>query len=248
MVDRTVRFVPAPIHVSATGLLESDMNLWILRRETPDKTGFEFLNAIREHDPLILDHSQIRKFDAPNNLLLFGQVVFEGSTVRYEPFHPKPALTSITVNLRMSMEGADKDNLFLMTSPPLEPLRFVVENMGEQTVRDFRTTVLIPTAFVRTSSDSTLGNLILSGNVVEIEGHPYCVYGNFISEPIYKNERVRIGSLPLKANYGQYSFFWKIRCDEGAFPSETHYRRIKIRVVPLNDLVKHTEESLGNKP
>lgn len=247
MVNKTFQFVPLPIQVSATGSSESDMNLWIHRGESPDKKGFEFLNAMREHDPFILDHSQIRKYDAPNNLILFGQVILEGSTVRYEPFHPKPAST-ITVNLRMSMEGAGKNNVHFMTSPPLEPLRFVVENMGEQTVRDYRTIVLIPTAFTRSSSDSYLGNLSQTGNIVKIEKHDYAVYGNFMSEPIYKKDRVRIGSLPLKANYGEYNFLWQIRGDDGAFPSEKHYGRIKIRVVPLGDLVKHAEERLGDKP
>jgi hypothetical protein len=232
MVNKTFRFVPLPIQVSETGSSESDMNLWIHRGETPDKKGFEFLNAMREHDPFILDHSQIRKYDAPNNLILFGQVIIEGSTVRYEPFHPKPASAStIPVSLRMSMEGADENNSLLITSPPLEPLRFVIENMGEQTVRDYRTKVLIPTAFVRSSSDSYLGNLSQSGKVVKIAKHPYSVYGNFMSQPIYKKERVRIGSLPLKANYGKYNFFWQIRCDDGAFPTERTYGRIERRVV-----------------
>ncbi len=54
------------------------MNLWILRGETSDGKGFEFLNAIRDHDPLILDHNQIWKFDAPDKLLL----LWPGSSVR----------------------------------------------------------------------------------------------------------------------------------------------------------------------
>jgi len=167
--------------------------------------------------------------------------------VRYGPSHPKPA-AKITVNLRMSMEGAGKNNVHFMTSPPLEPLRFVVENLGEQTVRDYRTIVLIPTAFTRSSSDSYLGNLSHTGNIVKIEKHDYAVYGNFMSEAIYKKERVRIGSLPLKANYGVYNFLWQIRCDDGAFPSEKNYGRIKINVVPLGDLVKHADERLFDKP
>jgi hypothetical protein len=71
------------------------MNLWILRGETADKTGFEFLNAIRDHDPLILDHKQIRKFDAPNQLLLYGQVILKGTSVLFESFTPQPDSLSI---------------------------------------------------------------------------------------------------------------------------------------------------------
>ena len=53
-IGRTFQFVPHPRQDAATGSWKIDMNLWILRGETADKTGFEFLNAIRDHDPLIL--------------------------------------------------------------------------------------------------------------------------------------------------------------------------------------------------
>ena len=66
------------------------MNLWILRGETADKKGFEFLNTIRDHDPLVLEPVQIRNFDFPDKLILRGQVILKGSSVLFEPFHPKP--------------------------------------------------------------------------------------------------------------------------------------------------------------
>ncbi len=66
------------------------MNLWILRGETGDKKGFEFLNAISDHDPLVLETVQIRNFDFPDKLVLRGQVILKGSSVIFEPFYPKP--------------------------------------------------------------------------------------------------------------------------------------------------------------
>lgn len=63
-IGQTFQFVPIPRRDAANGSWESNMNLWILRRETADKKGVEFLNAVRDHDPLILEHVQIRHFDA----------------------------------------------------------------------------------------------------------------------------------------------------------------------------------------
>ena len=65
-VDKTFRFVPPPRQDSENGSWESDMNLWILRSETVDKKGVEFLNTIRDHDPLIPEPVQIRNFDFPD--------------------------------------------------------------------------------------------------------------------------------------------------------------------------------------
>lgn len=66
-IGRTFQFVPPPRRDSANGSWESDMNQWILRSETADKKGFEFLNAIRDHAPFILEPVQIRQFDPPDN-------------------------------------------------------------------------------------------------------------------------------------------------------------------------------------
>jgi hypothetical protein len=241
-IGKTFQFLPHPRHDSATGSYESDKNKWLLRRETQDKKGFEFLNLLGDYSPLVLDSPKINKFDDPDILILRGQVIFDGSTVRYEPFTPKPAsVSTTTVNLRISVEGSDENNVLMMTSPPFEPVRFVIENIGEQTVRDYRNTVLIPTAFTRTSSASYLGNLKHCDDV-EIDKHPYSVFSNFILQPIYKRERVRIGSLSLKANYGEYKFFWQIRCDDGTFPSEDTYGSVHIHVVPLSDLIMLASE------
>jgi hypothetical protein len=236
-IGQTFIFVPHPRRDSANGSWESDLNLWILTGETEDKKGFTFLNTIRDHDALVLDSHQIRHFDAPNKLVLRGQVILDGASVKFEPFHPKPASSSIsTVSLRMRLEGADGDDVLCMTAPPLFPLNFIVENIGAETVRDYRNTILIPSAFSKTSSVPYLGNLSFSGNT-EVNGDPYLLYGNFISEPIYKGERVSIGSLSLKADFGQYGFFWQIRCDDGTFPLDKDYGRITVKVVPLSDLV-----------
>jgi len=85
-IDKTFQFVPPPRRDSETGSWESDMNLWILRGETADKKGFEFLNAIADHDPLVLEAVQIRNFDFPDKLVLRGQVILKGSSVLFEPF------------------------------------------------------------------------------------------------------------------------------------------------------------------
>jgi hypothetical protein len=85
------------------------MNLWILIVESLEKTGCQFLNIIREHDPLILEPAHIRQFDAPNKLILRGQIVPKGRLVGFEPFHPKPAPSSVPkMNLRLLVEGADE--------------------------------------------------------------------------------------------------------------------------------------------
>ena len=92
-IGRTFQFIPHPRRDTADGSWESDLNLWILKGETTDNKGFEFLNAIRDHKPLVLETVQIRNFDAPDKLVLRGQVILKGSSVVFEPFHPKPVTT-----------------------------------------------------------------------------------------------------------------------------------------------------------
>jgi hypothetical protein len=92
-IGRTFQFIPHPRRDTANGSWESDMNLWILRSEAADRKGFEFLNAIRDHDLLFLETVQIRNFDAPDKLVLRGQVVLKGASVLFEPFHPRPVTT-----------------------------------------------------------------------------------------------------------------------------------------------------------
>ncbi len=150
----------------------------------------------------------------------------------------------------MSLEGVDENGLLVVHTPLIEPaesFRFIVTNVGEQTVRGYRNTVLIPSSFHRTTSASYLGNLSQSGTT-EIAGQQYLVYGNFIQEPIYKNERIRIGSIPLKADIGEYIFLWKVRCDDGVFPTDSTYGEIKVRVIPSGDLIARAVKNLYKNP
>jgi hypothetical protein len=247
-IGRTFQFLPQPRRDDATGSWESDMNLWILKAETDDKTGFRFLNAIRDQEPFVLERAQIRQFDAPNNLILRGQVILRGTSVIFEPFYPKPASSSVPkTNLRLLIEGTDDTGWVVIPHQALEPLKFIVVNDGEITVRDYRNTVFIPMAFIRTSSSSYLTNLS-SDSQQTIGEQDYRVYTNFISAPIYKEERARIGLLPLKADPGEYTFLWQIRCDNGVFPTETTYGEIKIRVLSLGVMMKDALENLHNTP
>lgn len=183
-IGRTLQFIPHPRRDSANGTWESDMNTWILQGETADKKGFQFLNAIRDHDPLVLDLDQMRHFDAPDKLILRGQVIFKESAVLFEPFHPKPASASMpTVSLCMSLEGADENGLLEIPSRMVESFRFCVTNMGEQTVRDYRTTILIPQAFKRPNHGIQLGQLPQQGDII-IGEQQYAVYEKFMPEPI----------------------------------------------------------------
>lgn len=220
------------------------MNLWILRGETPDKKGFEFLNAIRDHKPLILDMYQIRNFDAPDKLLLRGQVILQGDSVLYEPFHPKPAATGHAgARLTLFLDGFENSTLCHFTSPSFEPYKFCVKNIGQATVRDFRTTVLIPGAFRRPSSLSYIGDFTKQGETY-LEDLPYVIYGSLIQSPIYKGEQLPIGQLILQADPGDYTFLWKIQCEDGVFPREDMYGRIQLRLTGFGDLMDQAVQSV----
>jgi len=224
------------------------MNLWILSDETLDKKGFIFINAIRDHKPLVLELIQMRHIDPPDKLVLRGQVILRGDSVIYEPFHPKPLSASIpSVGLRMFLEGYEDETQCEFTSPSFEDFRFCVKNIGQQTVRDYRNTVLIPKAFRRPSSQSYLGNLSAQGETI-IEAKEYIVYGNFAQTPIYKNELIRIGQLILQADPGNYTFLWKIRCDDGVFPGEDNYGQIQVRVVPLGGRIDDALHNVLKSP
>jgi hypothetical protein len=247
-IGRTFRFIPLPRRDSSSGSWVDDKNLWVLRREVDGNKGFEFLNVISDHDPLILDHIQIRNFDAPDQLLLRDQVILKGSAVLYESFFPQPASLALpNTSLRLSLGGSDGQDEFGMLSPPLDPINFVVANTGQQTVRDYRNVVLIPKEFSRTTSSSYLGNLSTQEDT-EIDGRTYAIFGNFVSIPIYKNETVNIGVLRLKADPGDYDFLWQIRCDEGTFPAEGQYGKINVQVKSLGDFVDRAVDGLYRPP
>ena len=166
----------------------------------------------------------------------------------FEPFTPQPAsLSTPNTNLSMVIADADEDGVAVISPPIFNELRFCVKNTGEQTVRDYRNTILVPQAFTRPASLSYLGNLSRQGEII-IGEQQYDVYGNFIQTPIYKDESIQIGQLILKADPGEYILLWKIRCDDGVFPADTTYGEIKIRVVLLSNLVQRATENLYNKP
>ncbi len=243
-IDKTLRFVPPPKRDSATGSWESDMNLWILRGETADKKGFEFLNTIRDHNLFILDHNQIRNFDAPDKLVLRGQVIFKDISVLFEPFHPRPAsLLASSTTLHLYLDGTDESGVCVISSPMFDALRFHVKNIGEQTVRDYRNIILVPQAFSRPTSPSYIRDLAEQGETM-LEEQQYTVYGNFIPKPIFRKQSEKIGELILKADPGDYILRWQIHCDDGVFPTETTYGELKVRVSSFGDLVGRAVENL----
>ncbi|MDF0672893.1 MAG: hypothetical protein P0120_00930 [Nitrospira sp.] len=226
--------MPYPRRDSSTGSWESDMNQWLLRGETPDKKAFEFLNVIRDHTPFVLDENQIRKFDVPDVLILRGQVILKGDAVSYEPFHQKPSSNTLPTILTMFLEGFEGNSLPTFTCPSFEAFRFCVKNKGQQTVRDFRSTLYIPQAFRFPSMP--LRNLSKKGEST-INDTQYVIYENLTQSPIYGNEQIRIGELILQGDPANHTILWKIRCDDGIFPKEDEYGEIKVCLVPLGNLV-----------
>jgi hypothetical protein len=244
-IGRTIQFIPHPRRDSTNGLWESDMNTWIVQGETSDKKGFVFLNAIRDHDPFILVLDQMRNFDAPDKLVLRGQIILKGNSVLFEPFHPKPASLSIpNANLNLSLDGANENGIVEISASMFDSLIFRITNEGEQSVRDYRTTILVPQAFTRPTSPSYIKDLEAQGEIIQGE-LCFNAYGSSITRPIYKKQSEKIGELLLKADPGDYIIRWQIHCDDGVFPTETTFGEIKVRVSPFSDLVKRAEEHLG---
>jgi hypothetical protein len=242
-IGQVFKFFPIPRRDSPIGSYESENNQWLLRRESPDKKSFEFLNMIGDYNPLVLDPLKIKNYDAPDILILRGQVILEGSTVRYEPSHPKPASLSLPItSLHLSLEGADENGVCGFVGPTVECLRFHVANMGEQTVRDYRAIILVPQAFKQPSYGLYDGDLKKEKQSdTTIGERRYAVYDKFMSQPIYKNDSTKIGDLFLSTVVGQHILLWQIRCDDGTFPSENTYGEIKIRISPRGDLIEHVE-------
>lgn len=241
-IGQTFRFLPIPRRDTSTGSWESDMNLWILRGETADKKAFEFLNTVRDHPPFFLDLYQIRKFDAPDSLTLRGQVILKVDSVSYEPFHPKPSSDTLPTFLTMFLEGFEDNPLPKFTSPSFEPFKFCVKNTGQQAVRDFRSTLGIPQGFRFPSLPPLRGNLHKKCEST-INNTQYVFYENFAQSPVYRNEIVSVGELILQADPGNYTFLWKINCDDGTFPKEDEYGQIKVCLVPFGDIM---DEVVGN--
>lgn len=231
-IGRTMQFVPHPRRDSANGSWESDMNTWIVQGETSDKKGFVFLNAIRDHDPLILDLDQMRNFDAPDKLVLRGQIIFKGTSVLFEPFHPKPASLSLpSISLHLFLEGVDENGVRERPGPTVDAYRFYVANRGQQTVRDYRAAILVPLTFTRPTYGSYHGDFP-EPHATSIGGKKYTAYEKSMLQPIYKNDSIKIGEVLLNSDVGEHIILWQIRCDDGAFPAEAQYGEIKVRIVP----------------
>jgi len=231
-IGRTIQFIPHPRRDSANGSWESDMNTWIVQGETSDKKGFVFLNAIRDHDPLILDLDQMRNFDAPDKLVLRGQVIFKGTAVLFEPFHPKPASPSLpTTSLHLLLEGADENGVRELPGPTTHAFHFSISNSGQQTVRDYRAVILVPLSFTRPSYGSYLDDLP-HPHATSVGEREYAMYEKPMLQPIYKDDSMKIGKVLLDCPVGDHIILWQIRCDDGVFPTETTYGEIKVRIIP----------------
>lgn len=247
-IGRTFRFMPFPRRESSQGTSESDMNQWILRGETPDKKAFEFINAFQDHTPFALDDNQIRKFDGPDFLLLRGQVIFKDDAVTYEPFCQKPSSDILPTVLTMFIEDFEDGSVPTFTAtPPFHSYKFCVKNTGQQTVRDFRSTLCIPQTFSLPSSPSYKSNLKLK-NSITIKDTDYMIYENFTQAPIYKNDQVSVGELILNGEVGNHTLLWKIRCDDGTFPNEQEYGEINVCVVRLGDLIDEAARNVIKYP
>ena len=229
-IGRTFKFVPLPRRDSATGSWVDDMNLWILQSEGQDRKGFLFLNAVRDHEPFVLDHSQIRKFDAPDKLILRGQVVLKDSAVLYEPFYQQPASSAPSrVSLWLSIVGADDNNILNVPHVDALPFEFILRNLSDHTVRDCKIVIYIPTHFKRQDTATRHGNL-KQQLVTEIEGQSYTKYGDHITTPIYGNDSIPISELSLATVPGEHTIYWQIHCEDGVFPQKNKYGQIRIIV------------------
>lgn len=183
----------------------------------------------------------------PNKLILRGQIVLKETAVLFEPFHPKPASPSIlNSSLRLSLEDANESGLIELPGPTIGSFRFWVSNYGNQTIRDYRVMILVPPPFRKPPYGSYEGNLFKHHDLMMGERR-YAVYEKSISQPIYKNDSIKIGEILLSTDLGDHVLLWQIRCDEGVFPTETTYGEIKVRIVPLGNLVERADENLFKK-
>jgi hypothetical protein len=243
-IGKKFKFFPIPTRNSANGPHESDKNQWLLRCEAPDQKGFEFLNLFGDYNPLVLDPVKIKNFDEPDVLILRGQVILDGSTARYEPFTPQPASRSTPItNLSLSLEGADENGSIEIAAMKVENFQFCVTNTGEQTVRDYRVTILAPQAFAQPHYGGYHGHLVQE-DCTTIGGRQYAVYRKLMLEPIYQNDTIRVRSILFSIDPGDYTIFWRIRCDDGVFPSKAPYGEIKITATPPGVLIKRADKHL----
>jgi hypothetical protein len=149
--------------------------------------------------------------------------------------------------LNLLLEGADENGVRELPGPTVDSFRFYVANRSQQTVRDCRAAILVPLAFTRPPYGSYKEDLSIP-HATLIGERKYAVYEKSISQPIYKNDSIKIGKVLLSTALGEHILLWQIRCDDGVSPSETTYGGIKIKIKPLSDLVKLAEERLGVKP
>ena len=232
-IGHTFQFLPHPRRDTANGSYESDTNLWILTGETVDKKGWEFLNAVANYDRLIIEPVQIRNYDAPDKLILRGQVIIRGASVLFESFHPIPAsAVNPTASLRISLGDTSDSGPMELLGPTVNSFRFWASNDGNQTVPDYRVSILFPHEFTSPPYGSYHGNL-MEHHETTIENRRYAVYEKAILEPIYKNGgSVKLGEVILSTTVGNHIILWQIRCDEGVFPAEGKYGEIQVIIKP----------------
>jgi hypothetical protein len=149
-----------------------------------------------------------------------------------------------STSLHLLLEGADENGTRELLGPTVDAFIFYVANTGQQTVRDYRVSILVPLTFTRPHSGSYQGDLPQPDATV-IGERKYALYEIPILQPIYKeSDSIKIGKLLLTTALGDHIILWRIRCEDGVFPSETTYGEIKIRITSPSDLLKRAEEGL----
>ena len=134
------------------------------------------------------------------------------------------------VSLCMSLEGADENGVRELPGPTVDLFRFYVANRSQQTVRDCRASILVPLTFTRPTYGSYEGDLPRP-HAISIGEQKYALYEKSMSQPIYKNDSIKIGEVLLNTALGDHIILWQIRCDDGVFPTEAPYGEIKVRIV-----------------
>jgi len=232
-IGHTFQFLPHPRRDTANGLYESDTNKWILIGETADRKGWELLNAVADYDRLTLEPVQIRNYDAPDKLILRGQIIIRGASVLFESFHPIPAsAVNPTASLRISLGNTPDGGPIELLGPTVNSFTFWASNDGNQTVPDYRVSILVPPEFASTPHGTYSGNL-MEHHKTTIGNRRYTVYEKAILEPIYKNGGlVKLGEVLFSTTVGNHIILWQIRCDEGVFPTEGKYGELQVIIKP----------------
>lgn len=176
----------------------------------------------------------------------------EARGLRYFFIGASLAFLTLAINAfnlgRSVIESAKAPNLELVVFSTMETLsqqpgpaiqyfniRFQARNLGDKVANNLYYRILIPSDIAEPSHYGPGDRSLFSNSVAEnftMDGGKYISYVGETKAPVFPQRALRIGNISLLSPVKEFTLFWKLSAENGAFPPGKGFGTMKVKLEP----------------